>query len=265
MDRDRIIEIEHAWAAAEREIVEMVRRLDPSWGSVTFAVAGGWAVLAGSGLYTNCLLGGGLTVDVAPADLDQLEHHAKPVGVPAALQISEATTPGLEALVVERGYVIDAVAHAVLHDLRRVPRAAPSMSFELIDEARLGRWQAATAAGWGHDTPAARAASDVYSAAALAVDRPGLILARSATDGRVLGAATLRIGDGFATLGGMSTLPAERSTGVQAALISHRLGLARDAGCRYAVSVATAGSGSLRNLRRLGCEPSHTKTLWTKG
>lgn len=263
-DIDRIIEIEHRWAAAEREIVEGVRRLDPSWGSMTFTVADGWAVLAGPGLFTNCLLGAGLTTELTADDLAHLEEHADEVGVAAAVHICEASRTGVELLAVERGYEPDSVAQAVVHELTDVPEPADVIDVEFITPDTLTVWQEATAAGWGHVEARGRAASDVYAAAAAEVDRPGLLLARSSADGRVVGAAMLRIDAGFATLGGMSTLPAERSNGVQRALIAHRLRLAAEAGCRYAASVAMAGSGSLRNLLRLGFVPSHTKTLWMK-
>ena len=264
MAPDRIARIEHAWASAEREIVEAVRRLDPSWGSMTFTVADGWAVLAGQGLFTNTLLGAGLTDDVTAGDLEHLEEHAVELGVAPALEITEATRPEVAALAAERGYEPDDVAHAVVHDLRALPDVDPTIVVERVSPEGVGAWQEATAAGWGHDEPRRRAASDVYSAAAAEVDRPGLLLARSADDGRIVGAAMLRIADGFATLGGMSTLPAERGKGVQTALVSHRLRAAAEAGCDFAASMAVAGSPSERNLLRLGFEPSHSKTDWIR-
>lgn len=262
MESARIIRIEHAWASAEREIVEAVRRLDPSWGSTTFTVADGWAVLAGPGLFANALFGVGLTADVTDADFDHLEEHAAEVGVPPALEISEATRPEVAALAAARGYRPDDVAHAVVHDLHHLPRLDPDFVIERVPLDEVAHWQDATAEGWGHDEPRRRAASDVYSAAAAEIDRPGLLLARAADDGRVVGAAMLRIADGFATLGGMSTLPAERGRGVQAALVLHRLQAAAGAGCDFAASMAVAGSASERNLLRLGFQPSHTKTEW---
>lgn len=264
MDRERITRIEHAWASAEREIVEAVRRIDPSWGSMTFTVADGWAVLAGRGLFTNTLLGAGLTAELTVGDLEHLEEHATEVGVAPALEITEATRSEVAVLAAARGYEPDDVAHAVVHDLRAVPAADPAIAIERIAPERVGVWQDATASGWGHVEPRRRAASDIYSAAAAEVDRPGLLLARSVDDGRVLGAAMLRIADGFATLGGMSTLPTERGRGVQTALVVHRLRAAAESGCDFAASMAVAGSASERNLLRLGFEPSHSKTEWTR-
>jgi GNAT superfamily N-acetyltransferase len=53
----------------------------------------------------------------------------------------------------------------------------------------------------------------------------------------------------------MSTLPSERRRGVQAALVHHRLRLARAAGCGIATSTTVSGGASERNLRRLCFEP----------
>ena len=74
----------------------------------------------------------------------------------------------------------------------------------------------------------------------------------------------MTICDEVATLGGMSTIPAERGRGVQAALILHRLGLARAAGCTIATSTTVVGGASERNVQRFGFRPTHVKQTWVR-
>ena len=74
----------------------------------------------------------------------------------------------------------------------------------------------------------------------------------------------MTIFEDVATLGGMSTIPAERGRGVQAALILHRLGLAKQAGCTIATSTTVVGGASERNVQRFGFEPNHVKQTWVR-
>lgn len=263
VDRSRVVQIERSWATAERRVVDTVARLDPSWGSTTFDLADGVAVLAGPGLFVNQVMAAGLTGSVTDADLDLLERRAADVGVSPALQTCEASSRDLIELLNRRGYEREDGREAVVHDLDEIAVAPHPFTIEFVDGEELAEWQEASAEGWGYVTPEHRAASDVYGAAAAEVDDPGLLVARDG-DGTVVGAAMLRIEDGFATLGGMSTRRAARGRGVQSALIVHRLTVAKERGCAFAVSSAHPGGGSRRNLGRLGFRPSHTHRIWVK-
>ena len=84
-----------------------------------------------------------------------------------------------------------------------------------VGERSLAEWQDVSALGWGHVIEAASGAADAF-AAALVVDGDGMVIAVDASDGRPLGCASVTLCDEVATLGGMSTIPAERGRGVQA-------------------------------------------------
>ena len=133
-----------------------------------------------------------------------------------------------------------------------------------VADGDLSMWQGVSVDAWGHASPAARRASDAYAAAAHSTDGERLMLAFDAHDGRPLGCATLIVREGLATLGGMSTLPAERGRGVQRSLVAERLRLAAAAGCELAASSAVTGGASERNLLRLGFTHQYTKTTWTR-
>jgi len=69
---------------------------------------------------------------------------------------------------------------------------------------------------------------------------------------------SMTIDQQLADLGGMTTSPAFRRRGVQAACLAHRLRVAREAGCDLAVASADPGSESARNIERAGLQCLYT-------
>lgn len=155
--RELIIGVERTWARDAGQLAHAIADLDPSWGTQVFPVGDGLAVLCGPGLYVNKVLALGLDEDPTDTDLDLVERQSSRLGVPASIEVCDATRDGLREMLDRRSYRHDGV-----------------------------------------------------TAAAARVDTPGLMVARSSDDGRILGCATLKIDGEIATLGGMSTLPAER-------------------------------------------------------
>ncbi|MCP3854764.1 MAG: GNAT family N-acetyltransferase [Actinomycetia bacterium] len=228
-------------------------------------MADGTAVLGGPGLFVNRALAAGIDEDVSAAQLADFEEQCRRVGVPPAVEVTEVTRPSLIELLGSRGYQADDQTSVMVRDLA-VPSAAPtldpSLTIEPVEDQTLGEWREATAVALELTDPAVRRASDAFARAAHEVDDPGLFLARR--HGQPIGSATLKIRDGMATLGGMSTVSAQRRRGVQTALVFHRLDAARAAGCSLAVSSAEAAGDSERNLLRLGFRRLYTKKSWTR-
>lgn len=247
---------------------EALARLAPELGATSFPLADGHVVLCGPGMYVNEALRVGFDAVPTSSELDRFEAAAAALGLPARFELHEHSQPGLARLLADRGYEAepeDRTAGLAL-ELDGTHDTAPGeiVVDNVTSDEQLSAWQAATASGWGHDTPQRRLASDRFAAAAHLTQTPGLLLARSREDGRIVGCASLSIHDSVAQLGGMSTLPAERGRGVQQAMITHRLQLARAAGCSLAVTHADAAGASIRNLRRLGFVTTHTKSAWSR-
>lgn len=247
---------------------EALGRVAPELGATSFPLADGQVVLCGPGMYVNEALRVGFDAVPSNTELERFEAAAGALGLPARFELHEHSHPDLARVLAERGYEAepeDRTAGLAL-ELDATHHTAPAeIVVDIVtSEDELAAWQAATASGWGHDTPARRLASDRFSAVAHLTQTPGLLLARNPEDGRIVGCASLSIHDSVAQLGGMSTLPAERGRGVQQALIQHRLQLARAAGCSLAVTHADADGGSIRNLHRLGFVTTHTKTAWSR-
>lgn len=272
MNPDHAREYAHrneGFAAADMvAFAESLARMAPELGSTSFPLADGHVVLCGPGMYVNEALRVGFDAVPTSIELDRFEAAAAALDLPARFELHEHSHPDLARVLTDRGYEAepeDRTAGLAL-ELGATHEVAPTnvVVDAITDESQLSAWQTATASGWGHDTPQRRLASDRFSAVAHRTQTPGLLLARSPEDGRVVGCASLSIRDSVAQLGGMSTLPAERGRGVQQAMIQHRLHLARAAGCSLAVTHADADGGSIRNLHRLGFVTTHTKTAWSR-
>ncbi len=177
------------------------------------------------------------------------------------------THPVTLDILAARGYEVGRRTSALarqLGDVAALPPPDPRFVVERADGELLAIWQEASALGWGHDTPEQRRVSDAFARAAAVVDGEHFVVVRSVTDRRPVATASLTIRDRIATLGGMSTLPAERGRGVQSALIVHRLRTAAAAGCDWATSTAAPGGTSERNLLRHGFEPAGTISTWMR-
>lgn len=254
------------WARDAASFAETLVAVDDSWGSETFELAGGWVVLCGAGLYVNRAIACGQDAPLTPADWESLEARSAAVGVPAAIEVTPATHPAVREAAQARGYVrertLSALARAT--DGGDVPPPTPGFDIVAADGDLLPLWQETAASGWDYDDTAARRASDVFARVAAIVDGEGFVLLRDAGSGRPLGCASLTIRDGVATLGGMSTRPAERGRGVQTALIRHRLRVAAEAGCDLATSLAAPDGPSERNLLRNGFARAFALEHWVR-
>jgi GNAT superfamily N-acetyltransferase len=230
--------------------------IDPSWGSRASRLADGWLVLSGAGLYVNRAMAAGLDAPLSDADLDRVVTESEAMGVPPAIEVTSATHRDTVDRLARRGFVHDPESDITLFTRSLVddPGQAPTHLFirTVGSEADLEVWQQTSAMGWGHDEAEPRRASDAYVAAAFSLPNEILVIAYDAADGRPVGCASTTVRDGLAGLGGMSTVPAERRRGVQAALLRHRLEHAIGIGCDLASATAATGSASGRNLRRHG-------------
>ncbi|MCW2583698.1 MAG: family N-acetyltransferase [Klenkia sp.] len=79
--------------------------------------------------------------------------------------------------------------------------------------------------------------------------------------GRPVAAAAMTVQHGVAVLGGAATLPTHRGSGIQRALLVHRLRAAEEAGAVMATATAAPASPSLRNLERTGFD-LHLRRAW---
>lgn len=245
-------------------IATAVREADPNSDATTFPFGGGQAVFLGQGLFVNRVIGAGNGRPVSTTELDDFERRSLELGHPPAIDVSPRTDPTLVKLLIESGYEPGDPNTTMTRDLSALPRTDPRIRIDVVTDESLEKWCDATASGWGHSSPEARANSDLYAKAAFVAQSPGLLLAHDSVDNRVLGCGALAIVEGVALLGGMSVLAEERGRGVQSAMIAHRLHLAAGQGADLAVTGAATGSQSERNLRTAGFDPVFEVTTYVK-
>jgi GNAT superfamily N-acetyltransferase len=91
---------------------------------------------------------------------------------------------------------------------------------------------------------------------------PGFRRYLARVDGVPAGGASLRVDEnGVAQLAGAATVPALRRQGVQRALLSARLAVARGAGCDLAVITTQPGTQSQANAQRHGFDLLYTRAI----
>ena len=263
---DEARRITHVWSLDAAAFAETLAEVDPAWGSETFELGGGRVVLCGPGLYVNRAMAVGEDAPLTDAEWQRLEQRSEAVGVPAAIEITRVAHPWVREAAQARGYVLDSEESALVRstDLSDVPPPGPGLEVVPANRGLLPMWQETAACGWGHESPEARRASDVFARVAALVDGERFTLVRHAGSGRPLGCASLTIRDGVATLGAMLTVPDSRGQGVQTTLIRHRLRVAAASGCDLATSVAVPGGASERNLLRHGFERRFTIEHWVR-
>ena len=266
IDRSLAVRLERVWAEHALDVAGRLAAMEPTLGTYAGALADGFVVLQGPGMYTNRALALGLLGPVGDHHLDELDELSARVGVPAAVELCPFSDDALGARCAERGMVAgtDVSVLACADPAAMALDDDPTIVVAPIAGHELALWQQVSAAAWEIGTEAGRRASDAYSAAANATSAETLVLARDAGDGRPLGCATIIVRDGIGSLAGMSTLPAERRHGVQRALVRRRIRLALEAGCTTAAVSAVAGGASERNLVRLGFSPVSTKATFTR-
>jgi GNAT superfamily N-acetyltransferase len=267
-DRALTVRIERWSAATAVRFAGVLADADPSWGTRTAPLAGGRIVLCGPGLYVNRAIAAGLDAPLQLSEIEQLVDMSTAVGVPPAIEVTDATHPGTVDALTQHGFEPDpdrqvSVCSIELDRFDLAFTELPALERLEVADSSLERWMEVSAEGWGHVGAEARHAADTFARVA---HRTGdrLLMAIDTTDGRPLGCASLTIAGGVANLGGMSTIPSERGRGVQSALIRHRLEIARQLGCSLAISSARTGGASERNLHRHGFVATHLCRTWVR-
>ena len=174
-----------AWAQDAAAFADVLADQDPSWGSASFPLAGGRVVLCGAGMYVNRAIAVGFDGALSEGDWRTFEERCDAVGVVPAFEVSPATAAAVRVQLVARGYEIESSRAALFCSLDVVdslPAPNPEFVIEPASGDLLPLWQTTSAAGWGHETSAARKASDAFARAAAVVDGDNLVVVRDSHD-----------------------------------------------------------------------------------
>jgi hypothetical protein len=269
-DSDMLLEkVQHASIAMLRAATAAMGIRRPEVGVCLAEVAGACVAYNGSDVPLTCAIGVGTSTAADTRDIEAIETFYSSRKSPVRITISGRTHNGVNSLLTSRGYKAGAPMENWWMPLADIPATSVADDIQVtpatLDDADV--WVRTVAAGFQEsDAPvddsklSARLLDTFYCFGFADGARP--FLARR--NGEVAGGGVLHINGDTAHLRTTSCRFVHRRNGVQTALLSARLLLAANAGCRFAFS-STAGIGaSARNLERFGLQPLSISFLMSK-
>lgn len=251
--------LERLCALEMRRFAETARTLEPDGDAAWIEVAGGVAAYVGACSPVNAAFGMGMSGPVEDAELAMLEAFYMDRGASPVVGVCPLAHPSFMTALRLRRWVLDGFEHVMVRLLGAEDLVAVPTGIEITpaesDEDR-GIW--ALVAATGFSAPLDPIEEQV-KLAAIAVERPGTRLYIAWVDGKAAGTGELYIEDGVAWLSADTTLPQFRGRGVQQALQRHRLAEGAARGCTLAATECAPGSGSQRNMERVGFRIAYTR------
>ncbi len=241
-------------SAEWRHFAHLAGSLWPDNGIAHLEVAGGVALWLGEGGLLNVAAGVAMEGPVTEADLRGVEDFYARRGATPMLATCPFADPSLIVSLGVRGWRLTEIENVLALEVRAIPVAPvplpPGIEVRVcVTQAERELFGQMTALGFSDDAAPGRAHRDLGEM--MAVD-PGQTLVLAWADGLPVGTGSMKIAGDVAWLSADSTLQGFRGRGIQQAIQRHRLRLAREAGCTLVVTEATPGSGSQRNMERLG-------------
>jgi GNAT superfamily N-acetyltransferase len=255
---------ESAAAGMAVECAEALRTLRVDSGATAVAIAGGIACFAGVGSPLTQAQGLGFDGPVSEEDLDRLEAFYFDLGSPAQVIVCPLADFSLAAALGARGYrptEFENVFYLPLDSDTSAPEAHAAIEARPVVAAEADTWADVVSEGFAGTpdiSPDLRELARVIYGVTTAT--PYLAL----DSGVPAGGGTLCAAEGAALLAGSSVLPRYRNRGIHSALLRARLDQARRLGCDIAFMGALPGSGSQRNVERLGFRVAYTRVAFVR-
>ena len=249
------VEFARAWA-----------RLHSYTGEVSLRVAGGHAGFAGADSPVTQAFGLGLDGPVTESDMNRMEGFYRAHGAPVNIETCPLADPSLLKLLNERGYrpieYSNVLARELTADDANFTRESPSpIQVRRAAPNEAEAYSLIVAKSFFENTEITPEFMDVIMSPFHAA---GAYFLLAEVDGVARGGAMMSVHHRVASLGGAGTLPEFRNRGVQKDLLLARLALAAELGCDLAMVATNPGSGSQRNVERLGFRVVYTRTKFLK-
>lgn len=262
-DTELAARLESLAADEMRRFVDTARRLDPACDAALLEVAGGAAAYLGAGSPVNQAVGLGLAGPVNADEASALESFYASRQTRALAIVCPLADQSLIAALAKRGWTADGFENVLVREygdseeFRALGDTAARVEVvEACDDEMRAVW--AQLASVAFSAPLAPHPIQLELGRIVAA-RPRTRLLLALVDGMPAGTGEFFVEDRVAWLSADATLPAYRRRGVQQALQSHRLALGAEMGCELAVSEATPGSTSQRNMERAGFRVVYTR------
>jgi GNAT superfamily N-acetyltransferase len=249
------VEFARAWA-----------RFNSFTGEVSLPVAGGHAGFGGIDSPLTQAFGLGLNGPVTEADMAAMEEFYRAHGSAVNIETCPLADPSLLKLLNERGYRPIEYSNVFTRELTSSDsRAWPDPTREVRvrrpahDEAES--YSLLVAKSFFENAEISPEFLGIFTSCFQAA---GAFFFMAEVEGVPAGGGMMSIHQGVASLGGTGTLPEFRNRGVQKVLLLARLALAAQSGCDLAMVATSPGSGSQRNVERLGFRVVYTRTKFSK-
>jgi len=253
-------------ALAGVEFARSWARLHSYTGEVFISVAGGHAAFGGSESPLTQAFGLGLDGPVTEADLVAMEQFYRAHVAAVNIETCPLADPSLLRLLNERSYRPIEYSNVFARELTKDDALAWPDPGSTVHVRRPGQDEAESfsllvAKSFFENGNVSPEFLDVIVCPFYAA---GAFFFLAEVDGVSAGGAMMSIHRGVASLGGAGTLPDFRNRGVQKALLLARLAQATQLGCDLAMVATAPGSGSQRNVQRLGFSVVYTRTKFIR-
>lgn len=243
-----------------REMWRMARAAHeafPDREALAIDIAGGVAAFVGEGSPINEAFALGFDGEVSDRDVALLERFYEWRNTRGKVAICPFAHPSLARVLGERGWVPENFENVLARPLCESDDwAAPDVEVRVCTPEERDLWARVVAVGFAAPALPTRAELDLGH---IVATRDAAMLFLAWIDGEAVGTGELVVEEGVGWLSGDTTLPPYRGRGVQQALQVQRLRAARDAGCDLAATESVPGSGSQRNMERLGFRVLYTR------
>jgi len=254
----RTLEAAHGWCISR--YAASVARMDPGARAAVSPINSGVTISVGSSPFSFAV---GLAMDapIALAELDEVEDFFRSRALPPRIDVCPYTDPGLLPMLQERGYSPSEVTSVLAATLDGTKPPMPSCAnLRWAEGADCDFWVDVVARCFFHSEPG----SQVRSRITALFQVPDSMNVIATIGGEIAGVSggMLPEDGAVAVLFGSSVLPPFRNCGTHTAMVLFRLDRARRAGCTLAVTSATPGSVSERNLIHCGFVPCYEKITY---
>jgi GNAT superfamily N-acetyltransferase len=257
VDLPLIRRLESSAASSTVRLVDALRSTAPETAADARVAFDGALIAMGPGRFVNRALGVTLA-ERSAADIDAIEQFYADHGLPAAVELASWAPASVVDELARRNFRT-AWFRAMFAIVPGSSSAEPAadVQVELVDESTAARWMQVYADAFSFTDDHARAISDEFARATMAVRDIHTFLAT--IDGRPAGCGALHVADGIGWVGGAATVPSLRRRGVQSTLLAHRLRLAGELGLDLVAATAIPSGASARNLVHLGFQLVQTQ------
>lgn len=253
--------LETAQALQSRSFLLAAQRNHPTGSARALRGPWGFAHFFAEGHFLNQALALGLNGPLTARQLDRIESLLSRGSHPVIIEVACTADPALRNLLADRNYRIQAFQQVLSRDLDIRDELPVSSWNARIRVRRIGPeefdlWCRVVEAGFQDrdELELAEATASGFSAEAV-----GNAFLLATVEGRPAGAAVLGCFNRVGVFSGTSVLPSLRGLGVQRALLTARLEIAREEGCRLACSAVLPGTASQANLERCGFSVAYPK------